>query len=122
MALLLALMSLSGAFIDVVIDAMMVIQAKKYPETGSQDLLAFSWMVGGIAAMIGGVSAAFVLQWGTPYICLQIYGLVGFVFSGLSLLIPKYIEEDQQLRSEGLAERSFCAELSHNYHIVKDCL
>jgi|LauGreDrversion4_2_1035121.scaffolds.fasta_scaffold316858_2 hypothetical protein len=61
MALLLALMSFSGAFVDVVIDAMMVIQAKKYPETGSQELLSFSWMVGGFAAMIGGVTAACIL-------------------------------------------------------------
>jgi len=61
MALLLALMSFSGAFVDVIIDAMMVIQAKKYPETGSQELLSFSWMVGGFAAMIGGVTAACIL-------------------------------------------------------------
>jgi hypothetical protein len=40
---------------------MMVIQAKKYPETGSQELLSFSWMVGGFAAMIGGVTAACIL-------------------------------------------------------------
>jgi len=31
----LAMMSLSGAFIDVVMEAMMVIEAKRYPSTGS---------------------------------------------------------------------------------------
>lgn len=34
-ALVLSLMSFSGAFIDVIMEAMMVIEAKKYPATGS---------------------------------------------------------------------------------------
>lgn len=34
-ALVLSLMSFSGAFIDVIMEAMMVIEAKKYPTTGS---------------------------------------------------------------------------------------
>jgi hypothetical protein len=35
MAIILMTMSLSGAFIDVIMDALMVIEAKKFPKTGS---------------------------------------------------------------------------------------
>lgn len=69
MALLLMLMAFSGAFIDVVMDALMVIEAKKYPHRGSQDLLSWSWCVAGLAALVSGISAAFILEFANPYIC-----------------------------------------------------
>jgi len=61
MAIILMTMSFSGAFIDVIMDALMVIESKKNPATGSQELLSLAWMIGGVAAIIGGITAAFVL-------------------------------------------------------------
>jgi integral membrane sensor domain MASE1 len=60
-AVVLMFLSLSGAFIDVVMDAMMVIEAKKNPEQGSQELLSLAWMVAGVAAIVGGIAGAVIL-------------------------------------------------------------
>ena len=49
----LTLAALSEAFVNVVADAIMCTQARKDPEHGSQDLIAFSWMAAGVGAMIG---------------------------------------------------------------------
>lgn len=93
-ALLLALMSFSGAFIDVIMDALMVIEAKKNPARGSQELLSMAWMVAGVAAIIGGVTAAFVLQFYSPHACFFIYGCFGLLVAASSMTIPARLEED----------------------------
>ena len=123
-ALLLALMSFSGAFIDVIMDALMVIEAKKNPKRGSQELLSLAWMVAGVAAIIGGVTAAFVLQFYSPHACFFIYGLFGLLVAASSMTIPARLEEDQSTAEArlGLHVRTFTEECAHNYLIVKDIL
>lgn len=93
-ALLLATMSFSGAFIDVIMDALMVIQAKKFPDVGSQELLSLAWMVAGVAAIFGGITAAFILQYYSPHVCFFIYGTFGLLVAASSLSIPPSLEED----------------------------
>lgn len=95
MAIVLMTMSFSGAFIDVIMDALMVIESKKNPKSGSQELLSLAWMIGGIAAIIGGVTGAFVLQYFSPYVCFLIYSFFGLVIALTSLMIPARLEEDQ---------------------------
>jgi|LauGreDrversion4_2_1035121.scaffolds.fasta_scaffold43041_6 hypothetical protein len=46
---------------DTVVDAMMVIQAKRDPENGSQFLQSLAWGFSGVSAVCGGIIAAFVL-------------------------------------------------------------
>ena len=58
---------------DTIVDAMMVIQAKKDPKHGSQQLQALGYGVSACAAIVGGLTAAFVLQSYTPYVCFGIY-------------------------------------------------
>lgn len=52
-AILLACAALSEAFVNVVADAIMCIQARKDPEHGSQDLIAYSWMATGVGGIVG---------------------------------------------------------------------
>ena len=40
---LVLLNSMAGCFMDVVVDSLMVIQARRDPKQGSQELQAFSW-------------------------------------------------------------------------------
>lgn len=70
---------MSLAFGDVIVEAMMVIQAKNDPRLGSQELLSFAWIVQGIAAIVGGVTASVLLQYTSPYYCYFIYGMWGLV-------------------------------------------
>jgi phosphatidylglycerophosphate synthase len=124
MAMLLSLMSFSGAFIDVVVDALMVIEAKKFPVQGSQELLSWAWIVAGVSALVSGVFAACVLEYYSPYYCFVAYGIFGLFVAISAFFIPKRLEEDQQtLEAQmGIQVRSFSEELSHNCKIVKDCL
>ena len=51
-------------------------------------------MVAGVAAIIGGVTAAFVLQFYSPHACFFIYGLFGLLVAVSSMSIPARLEED----------------------------
>lgn len=53
-----------------------------------------AWIIGGIAAVIGGLAAAIILQWSTPYVIFSIYACFGLLVSASALLIPKRLEED----------------------------
>jgi len=57
--------------------------------------LSFAWICGGIAAIVGGVSSAFILQYFSPYYSFFIYGCCGLIFAVVSARIPKRLEEDQ---------------------------
>ena len=55
--LLLGLASLSLAFINVVVDAIIIVQSRKDSLHGSQDLMSIAWMamgVGGVAGCVAG--------------------------------------------------------------------
>ena len=61
LSILLMMTQLAGAFMDTVVDAMMVIQAKRDAENGSQFLQSLAWGFSGVSAVCGGIIAAFVL-------------------------------------------------------------
>ena len=60
-AVFLFMVQLAVCFADVVMDAMMVIESRKNPKVGSQELLSFAWIVQAISAVIGAVCASFLL-------------------------------------------------------------
>ena len=55
---MLFLSNLSIAFSDVIVDSLMVIQARRYPESGSEDLNTFSWTCMSIGGFFGSFAAA----------------------------------------------------------------
>ena len=91
----LCLKEASGAFMDVIVDAMMVIQAKRDPLNGSQELQSLSQGFSGMAAIFGGLTAAFTLESLDPYVCFAIYSVFGLVVAFCALLIDSETEEDQ---------------------------
>jgi len=134
----------SGAFNDVIVDALMVIQAKRDPEKGSQELQTLAWGTSSIAMMIGGICAAFLTEFLNPYYCYVVYGLFGLFCVLNAYLLNPEIEEDEDLPDDNLAvdavvnendieaelvesnppahRRTFCQELKHNYRIIKQTL
>ena len=46
---LLLLYNLNVGFMDVIVDSIMVIEARRDPKMGSQDLQAFSWLITGVS-------------------------------------------------------------------------
>ena len=54
-------------------------------------------MIAGVAAICGGITAALILQYFTPYLCFFIYGLFGLVVAVSSLFIPVRLEWDEDI-------------------------
>jgi hypothetical protein len=54
-------------------------------------------MIAGVAAICGGITAAILLQYYTPYLCFFIYGLFGLVIAVSSLFIPIDLEWDADI-------------------------
>lgn len=97
----------------------MVIQSKKYPIDGSQQLISFHIQCQAVTGVVGGTATAFILEYLTPYYCFGIFGVSGLLVAMVACLIPSEMEEDQTVIIE---RRGFCNELKQNYLIVKDCL
>lgn len=77
----------SSAMMDVVVDSMMVIQAKKDPLNGSEKLQGYSWTVRGIGGISGSIISAFMTEYFHPKWCILIYSTIGFfiAYSGFML-------------------------------------
>jgi len=71
--------SFSMAFSNVTIDAVLVVQSRKDPYLGSQDLFSIAWLFNGIAGVIGCVIAAYVCEDYHPKWAFLIYGSWGLV-------------------------------------------
>jgi len=65
-AFILFMTIMSIAFNDVIVNALMVTEAKKDPENGSQELQTFAWASLSFAMMIGSVIAALETQYLNP--------------------------------------------------------
>ena len=61
--------NLSIAFSDVIVDSLMVIQARKFPEDGSEDLTGFSWTCSAVGGFFGSIAAAIVTEHYEPRYC-----------------------------------------------------
>lgn len=54
--------NVSIAFSDVIVDSLMVIQARRYPEDGSEELNAFSWTCMSLGGLFGSFAAAILTE------------------------------------------------------------
>jgi len=54
-------------------------------------------MIAGVAAICGGITAAILLQYYTPFLCFFIYGLFGLVIAVSSCFIPIHLEWDEDI-------------------------
>ena len=59
-AFCLCLQNAASAFSNVIIDAILVVQARRYPKNGSADLQSFSWSCYAFGGMVGAVAAAII--------------------------------------------------------------
>lgn len=47
---------------DVIVDAIMVVQSRAFPENGSEDLQSYSWACLGLGGVVGSIIAAILLD------------------------------------------------------------
>ena len=94
--------NLSIAFSDVIVDSLMVIQARKYPETGAEDLNSFSWTCMSFGGFFGAIAAAILTQRSEPHYCFMFSSVMGLVIATVASRLNVALEEDGRLRSLGL--------------------
>ena len=58
--LLLGVASMSLAFINVVVDAIIIVQSRKDAVHGSQDLMSIAWMAMGVGGVTGCISGGYL--------------------------------------------------------------
>lgn len=61
-AVFLTMMSLSVAGMDVIVDSIMVIQSRKYPVNGSEELQTYSWLCLSFGGICGSLAAAVLTE------------------------------------------------------------
>lgn len=88
-------MNLASAFMDVVVDGLMVMQARQDQINGSQDLQTFSWQLLGLGGIIGGVAGGLITQYFNSHWVFYIFGTLGFFIAVSGYLMSAEIEADQ---------------------------
>lgn len=91
-ALILTVFSMTGAFNDVIIDALMVQEARKDPKHGSQDLNSYSYLWMSTGGIVGSLLAAFFTQYMSPHASFFISALLGLLIATYGLKMNKSIE------------------------------
>ena len=86
------LTTLSIAFSDVIVDSLIVIQARKDPVNGSAYLSTFTWSCEAAGGLIGAISAAFLTQDNDPKVCFMIYAFLGLILLFCSIQMRSEIE------------------------------
>ena len=62
---------------DVIIDSLMVIQSRKFPVGGSEQLQTFSWVMAACGSIVGALIASYLTEQPNPRYCFLINSVVG---------------------------------------------
>lgn len=116
---MLFLSHLSVAFSDVIVDSLMVIQARKYPGSGSEELGSYSWTCMALGGFCGSIAAAFLSENYEPQSCFFFSAAMGLVLvivvSRLNVALEDDAEDSQQ-RNRG----SFLENVKRNFREIRE--
>lgn len=70
-------MAIGSAFLDAVIDSIIIQQARQDPHFGQQNLVTFSMTFFGLGAMFGTLLSAYLTEYCTPFMCYKVGATVG---------------------------------------------
>lgn len=118
-ALMLFFMSLSVACNDVIVDSLMVIQSRRYPEDGSEQLQTFSWCCLACGGITGSVTAAFLTQYYHPNWCFLFAALPSLVLTIVAQRLPMSIEQIDGIQRES---RGFVTEFNQSIGEIGEAL
>jgi predicted MFS family arabinose efflux permease len=61
-ACMLTMCNMSAAAMDVIADSIMVVQSRRFPEDGSEELQTYSWSCLGLGGIVGSITAAMLTE------------------------------------------------------------
>jgi len=105
--------NLSIAFSDVIVDSLMVIQARKFPEDGAEDLNAFSWTCMSVGGFFGSIAAAILTEKYEPQYCFMFSSVMGLVIAYVASRLNVTLEDDG--RDSRAGQGSFLDDVKRNF-------
>jgi MFS family permease len=113
--------SMAVAMGDVIVDSLMVIQSRRFPDDGSEELQTFSWTCLSLGGAVGAVISALLAD-NFP----ASYSFFGTAFIGLLMAIlvanTNSDIEDVKDSNEGEEKRSCIADVKKNLSEIKEAL
>ena len=79
---------------DVVVDGLMVVQQRRDPNSGSEDLQTFSWAMVGFGGVVGSLAGGYLTEYGLEKWCFGAKGCIGFLIMVVACKMSKEIEKD----------------------------
>lgn len=100
------LTSLAVAFLNVVIESLLVIQQRIDPENGSQDLVSIMYFFQGLGGVVGCIIAAFMTENYHPKYCFLAYSIWGLLVTISACFLKKEAESDPIYMTDALSHES----------------
>jgi MFS family permease len=98
---------LSCAVMDVIVDGLMVMQAKAHPIGGSEDLQSYSWVMFGLGGVVGSLVGGAITLSFDPCYSFYFVAFVGMIISTLGLCMDSSLESgNANIINMGFAQRS----------------
>lgn len=116
---LLTIASINSAWYNVVVNALMVAQARRDIKNGSSDLQVYSWSLVAIGGICGSIISAFFTEYLTPNHSFVLYLLLSFTITFTSLFINPAIEPQRSGEERGFlrAVRKNLSDIREAMHI-----
>jgi predicted MFS family arabinose efflux permease len=92
--ILILIASLSLSVINVVIDAIMVVQSRKDPANGSQNLMTIAWSARGFGGVVGALGGGLLTKHSHPYTSFLLNSIFGLFVALNSAYMPDEVEDD----------------------------
>eukprot|EP00347_Sterkiella_histriomuscorum_P014137 403362023 len=112
--------SMNMAFIDVVVDALMVQQSRRDIDQGSEDLQGLNWLFLAVGGISGSVCSAFFTQFLKPKYAFHLASIFGLIMVVFALFIDVKSENIQETSQENLLRKEgFLFNLKRNWKEIK---
>ena len=111
--------NLSIAFSDVIVDSLMVIQARRYPEDGSEDLNTFSWTFMSIGGFAGSIAAAVMTESYEPRYCFMFSSIMGLIIAFVATRLNVSLETEG-LENQEDGQQGFWEDFKRNCYEIKE--
>lgn len=100
---------------NVVTDAILVVQARKDPQNGSQEIVAFCWVAAGVGGLIGCLIGGVLTQFCHPRVSFLLYSTYGLVVAFNGSLLTKESEEDNPEPEDSLSISSLGSNMTPTF-------